>query len=39
VTAPPETFFIDSRGIVVARFLGPLDAGLIDRYLQLAGVP
>jgi cytochrome c biogenesis protein CcmG, thiol:disulfide interchange protein DsbE len=38
VTAPPETFFIDSQGIVVARFLGPLDTGLIDRYLQLAGV-
>ncbi len=39
VKAPPETFFIDGHGVVVARFLGPLDAGLIDRYLQLAGVP
>jgi hypothetical protein len=38
VKAPPETFFIDSRGVVVARFIGPLDAGLIDRYLQLVGV-
>jgi cytochrome c biogenesis protein CcmG, thiol:disulfide interchange protein DsbE len=38
VKAPPETFFIDGRGVVVARFLGPLDAGLIARYLQLAGV-
>ena len=38
VTAPPETFFLDSQGVVVARFLGPLDAGLIDRYLQLVGV-
>jgi cytochrome c biogenesis protein CcmG/thiol:disulfide interchange protein DsbE len=38
VTAPPETFFIDSRGTVVARFVGPLDGGLIDRYLQLVGV-
>jgi cytochrome c biogenesis protein CcmG, thiol:disulfide interchange protein DsbE len=37
VQAPPETFFIDGRGIVVARFLGPLDASLIDRYLQLVG--
>ncbi len=37
VKAPPETFFIDGHGLVVARFLGPLDAGLIDRYLQLAG--
>jgi len=35
VTAPPETFFLDARGIVVARFIGPLDADLIDRYLQL----
>jgi cytochrome c biogenesis protein CcmG, thiol:disulfide interchange protein DsbE len=38
VTAPPETFFIDSRGVVAARFAGPLDAGLIDRYLQLVSV-
>jgi thiol-disulfide isomerase/thioredoxin len=37
VTAPPETFFLDSQGVVVARFVGPLDAGLIDRYLQLVG--
>jgi cytochrome c biogenesis protein CcmG/thiol:disulfide interchange protein DsbE len=35
VSAPPETFFIDPRGVVVARFLGPLDADLISRYLQL----
>ncbi|HXM59044.1 MAG TPA: TlpA disulfide reductase family protein [Candidatus Dormibacteraeota bacterium] len=35
VTAPPETFFLDARGTVVARFVGPLDSGLIDRYLQL----
>jgi cytochrome c biogenesis protein CcmG/thiol:disulfide interchange protein DsbE len=38
VTGPPETFFIDRSGVVVARFLGPLDAGLIDRYLQVVGV-
>jgi cytochrome c biogenesis protein CcmG/thiol:disulfide interchange protein DsbE len=37
VTAPPETFFLDSRGLVVARFVGPLDGSLIDRYLQLVG--
>ena len=37
VTAPPETFFLDGRGVVVARFVGPLDASLIDRYLQLVG--
>jgi cytochrome c biogenesis protein CcmG/thiol:disulfide interchange protein DsbE len=35
VTAPPETFFLDARGTVVARFVGPLDSSLIDRYLQL----
>jgi cytochrome c biogenesis protein CcmG/thiol:disulfide interchange protein DsbE len=39
VTAPPETFFLDARGVVVARFIGPLDADLIGRYLQLVGVP
>jgi cytochrome c biogenesis protein CcmG, thiol:disulfide interchange protein DsbE len=38
VTAPPETFFIDGGGTVVARFVGPLDASLIGRYLQLVGV-
>jgi len=38
VKAPPETFFIDARGMVASRFLGPLDEGLIDRYLQLVGV-
>ena len=37
VTAPPETFFLDARGVVVARFTGPLDTDLIDRYLQLVG--
>lgn len=37
VRAPPETFFLNGRGVVVARFLGPLDGPLIDRYLQLAG--
>lgn len=38
VKAPPETFFIDGRGVVAARFLGPLDGPAIDRYLQLVGV-
>jgi cytochrome c biogenesis protein CcmG, thiol:disulfide interchange protein DsbE len=38
VNEPPETFFIDDRGVVVARFLGPLDADLIQRYLQLVRV-
>jgi cytochrome c biogenesis protein CcmG/thiol:disulfide interchange protein DsbE len=38
VTAPPETFFIDGGGVVAARFVGPLDADLIGRYLQLVGI-
>ncbi len=38
VKAPPETFFIDAQGVVVARFQGPLDERLIERYLQLVGV-
>lgn len=38
VTAPPETFFIDSQGVVVARFTGPMDKDTIARYLQLTGV-
>ncbi|HSR24980.1 MAG TPA: redoxin domain-containing protein [Candidatus Eisenbacteria bacterium] len=39
VAAPPETFFLDARGLVVARFVGPLDGDLIDRYLQLVISP
>lgn len=38
VTAPPETFFIDSAGTVVGLFAGPLDASTIARYLELTGV-
>jgi cytochrome c biogenesis protein CcmG/thiol:disulfide interchange protein DsbE len=34
VKAPPETFFIDARGTVVARFLGPLNSKTIDDYLR-----
>lgn len=37
VTAPPITFFINSHGIVVGRFLGPLDGASLHQYLQLAG--
>jgi cytochrome c biogenesis protein CcmG, thiol:disulfide interchange protein DsbE len=36
---PPETFFVDRDGVAVARFVGPLTVPVIDRYLQLAGVP
>ena len=35
VTAPPETFFIDARGLVLARFVGPLDQSTLDRYLTM----
>jgi cytochrome c biogenesis protein CcmG/thiol:disulfide interchange protein DsbE len=38
VTAPPDTYFIGSDGVVVARFRGPLDRSLMDRYLGLVGV-
>jgi hypothetical protein len=38
VTGPPETLFIDARGMVAARFLGPLDGTALDRYLALVGV-
>jgi cytochrome c biogenesis protein CcmG/thiol:disulfide interchange protein DsbE len=34
VTAPPETFFIDSKGTVVAKFVGPLDELTLRAYLQ-----
>ncbi len=37
VTAPPETFFVDSGGKVVALFVGALDAPTLDRYLRLLG--
>ncbi len=39
VTGPPETYYVDARGLVTARFLGPLDAQALGRYLQLVGVP
>ncbi len=38
VTGPPETVFIDSSGIVTARFEGPLNEQVLGRYLQLVGV-
>jgi cytochrome c biogenesis protein CcmG, thiol:disulfide interchange protein DsbE len=38
VMAPPTTFFIDSQGVVAARFLGPLDSAGINRYLSLVGM-
>ena len=37
VTAPPETFFIDRQGVVVSKFLGPLDRQQFKVYLGLLG--
>lgn len=37
VTAPPISFFINAHGIVVGRFLGPVDGASLNQYLQLAG--
>lgn len=38
VNGPPETVFVDARGLVAARFTGPLDTATVNRYLQLVGV-
>jgi len=35
VAGLPATFFINSRGVVVASFVGPLDRPTLDRYLDL----
>lgn len=35
VSGLPATFFIDSRGVVVASFVGPLDAATLGHYLEL----
>ena len=35
VAGLPTTFFIDSRGLVVASFTGPLSTNLLNHYLQL----
>jgi cytochrome c biogenesis protein CcmG/thiol:disulfide interchange protein DsbE len=31
----PETFFIDERGVIVAKFVGPLDQERLDGYAKL----
>lgn len=38
VTGPPETFFVDARGIVVAKHIGPLTAEAMARYLADLGL-
>lgn len=37
VAGLPATFFINSGGVVVASFTGPLDATTLDHYLALVG--
>jgi len=38
VTGPPETFFINARGIVVARHVGPLTKAVLDDELAAIGI-
>jgi cytochrome c biogenesis protein CcmG/thiol:disulfide interchange protein DsbE len=38
VTGPPETFFVDARGIVVARHWGPLTAEVVATQLAALGL-
>lgn len=38
VTGPPETFFVDAQGIVVARHVGPLTATVVGRELAALGL-
>lgn len=34
VTAPPETYFIDRRGVVVSKILGPVDSQRMKLFLS-----
>jgi cytochrome c biogenesis protein CcmG/thiol:disulfide interchange protein DsbE len=38
VTGPPETFFVDARGVVVARHVGPLTAAVVAEELAALGL-
>ena len=38
VTGPPETFFVDAQGIVVARHVGPLTTALVAQGLAALGL-
>ncbi|HEY8771814.1 MAG TPA: redoxin family protein [Candidatus Limnocylindria bacterium] len=38
VTGPPETFFVDARGFVVARHVGPLTQAVLDDELAAIGI-
>lgn len=37
VTGPPETFFIDRRGVIRARYAGPIDVATLRAYLERTG--
>jgi cytochrome c biogenesis protein CcmG, thiol:disulfide interchange protein DsbE len=37
VTAPPETFFLDRRGVVISTIVGPVDAKRLEIYLSQLG--
>jgi len=38
VTGPPETFFVDARGVVVARHVGPLTSAVVAEELGALGL-
>ena len=38
VTGPPETFFVDAQGVVLARHVGPLTAAVVARELAALGL-
>jgi cytochrome c biogenesis protein CcmG, thiol:disulfide interchange protein DsbE len=38
VTGPPETFFVDAQGIVVARHVGPLTRAMVAQELAALGL-
>ena len=38
VTGPPETFFINAQGVVVARHIGPLTTALVSEQLVALGI-
>ena len=38
VTGPPETFFVDARGMVVARHVGPLTDAVVAAQLAALGL-
>jgi cytochrome c biogenesis protein CcmG, thiol:disulfide interchange protein DsbE len=37
VSAPPETFFLDRRGVVISKVLGPVDTKRLELYLGQLG--